>query len=150
MPFLLVIVGLTMIVTGVKNTSAQFGQQLVGDFTGSGNFTYWLVAIGSVGALGYVPDFKQFSRVFLALIIIAMVLRNGGVFSQLTAALQQGPQEAQPAASSSDSSSSNASGIDEGFSALGAAATSTNTAGTNARANFASVVKALPAIVGAF
>jgi hypothetical protein len=80
-----------MIVTGARDTYAAFGKQVVGDFTGAGNFTYWLVALGAVGAIGYVPSLRSFSRAFMALIIVAMVIRNGGVFDKLTQALQNGP-----------------------------------------------------------
>lgn len=91
-PFFLTTLGLIMIVTGSRDTYAAFGKQVVGDFTGEGNFTYWLVAIGAIGAVGYAPQFRGFSRGFLALILVAMVLRNGGVFDELTAALAQGPE----------------------------------------------------------
>lgn len=91
MAFVLVIAGMLMIVTGAKGTYAQFGAQVASDFTGPGNFTYWLAAIGSVGALGYVDALRTVSRLFLALILIAMVLANKGFFNQLTAALNKGP-----------------------------------------------------------
>jgi hypothetical protein len=91
MPFALITVGLILVVTGARNTYQAMGQALVGDFTGPGNFTYWLLAIGSIGALGYVDALRGFSRMFMALIIIAMVLKNGGVFNQVQQALQQGP-----------------------------------------------------------
>lgn len=81
-----------MILTGVKNTYAQFGSTVAGDFTGKGNFTYWLASLGAVGALGYIDALREFSRYFMALIIIAMVLANKGLFAQLTAFLQNGPK----------------------------------------------------------
>lgn len=91
MAFVLVVSGLLMIVTGAKGTYAAFGSQLAGDFTGPGNFTYWIAAIGAVGAVGYVDALRTISRLFLALILIAMVLANKGFFDQLTAALKAGP-----------------------------------------------------------
>lgn len=91
MPFALVTIGLIMIVTGAKGTYSAFGKQVASDFTGEGNFLYWIASIGAVGALGYVPDLKTFSRMFMTLIVVAMVLRNGGVFDQFTAAMRQGP-----------------------------------------------------------
>lgn len=110
MAFVLVITGLLMIVTGAKGTYATFGSQLAGDFTGPGNFTYWVAAIGAVGAVGYVDALRTVSRLFLTLILIAMVLANKGFFNQLTAALKAGPtapaagtgtpQDALPAGSS--------------------------------------------------
>ncbi|MDE2020000.1 MAG: hypothetical protein KGJ13_06680 [Patescibacteria group bacterium] len=91
MAFVFTIVGLLMIVTGVKGTYQQFGAQVVSDFTGSQPFTYWVAAIIAVGALGYVESLRTVSRLFLALIIVSMVLANRGFFAQLTAALKQGP-----------------------------------------------------------
>lgn len=92
MPFALVLIGLAMIITGAKDTHMELGDQLVKDFTGEKNFTIWLAAIGSVGAVGYVKDFQPVSRIFMVLIIITMVIRNGGFFDQFTSALTAGPE----------------------------------------------------------
>lgn len=91
MPFALVIIGLVMIVSGARDTYAALGKELVEDFTGPGNFTYWLVALGFLGALGSIPQFKNFSRAFMALALVAMVINNRGVFAKLTEALKTGP-----------------------------------------------------------
>lgn len=91
MPFALVFIGLIMIVTGAKGTHAALGKQLVSDFTGPGNFFYWIAAVGTLGALGAIPGFKPFSRMFMTLVIVAMVIRNGGVFDKLIAAIKSGP-----------------------------------------------------------
>ncbi|MEB2519810.1 hypothetical protein SOP85_31015, partial [Pseudomonas sp. YuFO20] len=80
MPFALVIIGLLMIITGINNTYSQFGSQLQQDFTGSKSFVVWILALGSVGALGYIKDLRQFSHYFMALILISMILSNKGVF----------------------------------------------------------------------
>lgn len=91
MPFALVIIGLMMIVTGAKDTFDQMGAQLQKDFTGEQNFTTWLVAIFGVGAVGYVKELEPISRLFMGLIIITMVIRNGGFFDKFQQALAQGP-----------------------------------------------------------
>jgi len=103
MPFALVTLGLLMIVTGARDTYKQFGEQVTSDFTGSGGFLYWVAAIGAVGALGYVPSLRTFSRVFMGLIIIALVLnkKNSNLFANITAALQQGPANIQSDATTS-------------------------------------------------
>lgn len=87
MPFALVIIGLVMIVTGAKGTQNELSEQLVKDFTGEGNFLYWIVSIGAIGSLGYIKSIEPLSRAFMALIIIAMVIRNGGFFDKFTEAL---------------------------------------------------------------
>jgi hypothetical protein len=89
--FVLVTVGLLMIVTGARGTYSQFGSQVASDFTGSQPFTYWLAAIGTVGAIGYIDTLKTFSRLFLTLILVSMILANKGFFAKFTAALKQGP-----------------------------------------------------------
>lgn len=87
MPFALVFIGLIMIVSGARDTHAALGKELIEDFTGPGNFLYWFAAIGALGALGAIPQFKSFSRWFMALVIITMIIRNGGFFDKLSEAL---------------------------------------------------------------
>lgn len=109
MPFALVTIGLIMVITGVRNTYADFGAQVRSDFTGAGNFTYWIASIGAVGALGYVDALRGFANLFMALIIIAMVLKNGGVFDKFKAALASGgtpPAQAPSNAAASPSGTS--------------------------------------------
>jgi hypothetical protein len=91
MAFVLVTVGLLMIVTGARGTYAQFGSQVASDFTGSQPFTYWVAAIIGVGSIGYIDALRTFSRLFLALILVSMVLANKGFFAKLTDALKTGP-----------------------------------------------------------
>jgi hypothetical protein len=91
MPFVLVVVGILMIVTGVQGTYAQFGTQVSKDFYGTGNFFYWLVAIGVVGAVGYYDPLRGISRLFMALVIISMVISNKGLFAKLQQTLASGP-----------------------------------------------------------
>jgi len=91
MPFALVTIGLLMIVTGARNTFGAMGRQIAGDFTGPGNFTYWLLSIGTVGAVGYAAPMRKFSIMFMTLILLAMVLAHKGFFNQFYAAIKQGP-----------------------------------------------------------
>lgn len=91
MPFALVTIGLLMIVVGARGTHRAFGAQLATDFTGDRNFLYWIAAIGSVGALGYIETFRTFSHVFMSLIIVAMFLGNEGFFAKLKDAIDKGP-----------------------------------------------------------
>lgn len=91
MPFALITIGLILVITGARNTYAAFGREIASEFTGPGNFTWWLLAFGAIGSLGYIEQLRFFSRAFMALVLISMVLKNGGVFNQVTQALQQGP-----------------------------------------------------------
>jgi hypothetical protein len=77
MPFALFIVGLFLLITGVKNTQGSLYKLLIADFTGSNNFIYWIVTILIVGAVGYIPALKGISRAFLLLILVVLFLTKG-------------------------------------------------------------------------
>lgn len=130
MPFALVIIGLILIITSAQSTHKAFGTQVLKDFTnGSGcapmsgqyqdcGFAWWVAAIVAVGALGYIEQFKGFSRAFMVLIIVSMVIANRGVFDQLQAALQAGPTA--PTASAAPTLG-NGTGSADGSSSVGKA-----------------------------
>lgn len=90
MPFFLVFVGLICVVTAARNTHEAMGKQLVKDFTGQKSFIMWAAAIGMVGVLGYASILKGFSRAFLGLILLALVLRNPGIFKAFIDAIRSG------------------------------------------------------------
>lgn len=87
MPFVLLIIGLLLVITGFQNTYKQLGTQLESDFTGTNNFLYWVIALGVVGAIGYAKDLQAFSRTFMALIIVGIFLSNKGFFTQFQSAI---------------------------------------------------------------
>lgn len=93
MPFALLIVGVFLVVAGVRNTAGPAAQSgtlfnlIHGDFTGQDNFIYWFLAIVIVGMLGYVPKLKPISTGLLVLIIVVLFLRKGGFFQQFTSAI---------------------------------------------------------------
>lgn len=86
MPFAFMIVGLVLVVTGLQNTYATLGAQLQKDLFGPQGFIVWAIALIFVGLLGYVQELAKFSRWFLALILIAIILaqyKNGKNIAQL-------------------------------------------------------------------
>lgn len=103
-------IGLILIITGILNTYSQLATQLQSDFTGSKSFIVWIIALGAVGALGYIKDLRSFSHYFMALILIGLVLSNKGFFQNFTAAIKSGPKaptaSAQPSGSSAPVSQS--------------------------------------------
>jgi len=99
MGFALLIVGLLMVITGARGTYAQFGRQIASEFQGQNNFTYWLLAIGTIGALGYIQSLQVISRWLMALILLSIFLSHKGFFAQFQAALKAGPVAPQPATS---------------------------------------------------
>lgn len=114
-----------MIVTGGRGTYAQFASQVAKDFTGppGQNFTYFIVGIGAVGAVGYFEPLKTISRLFMVLIIIVIFLSNKGFFQQFQNALKSGPTAPQaPSQSASVGVSSIGSGAAAAPSAVGAGA----------------------------
>jgi hypothetical protein len=87
MPFALLIIGAVLLVSGVRNTTG--GQNglfalLTSDFTdtGQGSFTHWILAILVIGMIGYIDSLQKLSRMFLVLVIISMVVSNGGFFQK--------------------------------------------------------------------
>ena len=92
MPFVLVLGGLLLIITGARGTYAQFGSLVAGEFTGKPNFIYFALAIFLIGAVGYIDSLRTVSRLMLALVLIGIVIANKGFFANFTAALKKGPQ----------------------------------------------------------
>jgi len=95
-PFVLLIVGVLIIVVAIRNTQNQLGALVVNDFTGPGNFFYWIAAIFIIGALGYVDELKAPSRAMLALILIALLISNRGFFNSFVAQLSAGSAQPPP------------------------------------------------------
>jgi hypothetical protein len=93
MPFVFIIVGIVLLVSGVRGQSANLLTLLKGDLTGSNNFGYWIFSILVIGAIGYVQDLRQLSRAFLVLVIVVLVLEenkktsgSGGLLQEFTSA----------------------------------------------------------------
>jgi hypothetical protein len=89
MPFALIIVGVLLVVSSVRGTvsdNANGTPGLItlvkGDFTGANNFSYWLISLLILGALGYIDALKPLSRVFMVLVIVVLFLSNGGFFAK--------------------------------------------------------------------
>jgi hypothetical protein len=88
MPFALLLIGIVLLVAGIRNTQCILFAEVEGDFTGPNNFFYWFLAIMIIGALGYVPKLKPISTALLVLVVVVLFLhkgQNGGFFQQLTA-----------------------------------------------------------------
>lgn len=86
MPFVLLIVGVVLVVAGVRNTQSLLLSLLKQDFTGQGSFIPWFVAILAIGAVGYVKPLKPIVTAFLVLLIIVLFLSNGGFFQKFISA----------------------------------------------------------------
>ena len=88
MPIALMVVGLLIVVAGIKNNAAELESTIVGDFSGAGSFWYWIVAVIVIGSIGYYQPAKNVSHLFLGLIVLVFLISNKGVFAQIQAAIE--------------------------------------------------------------
>lgn len=91
MPIFFLVIGILLIVSAINNKTGQLTQLVAGDLTGSNgseSFIVWALALVVIGMIGYVKALKPVSNAFLALVLIVMVLRNGGFFDKFTQALE--------------------------------------------------------------
>lgn len=91
MPFALAIVGIVLLVSALRGTSGALFAAIKSDFTGSGNYLYWVIAIMLIGSIGYIKKLQPVSDAFLALLLIVLMISNKGFFAQFMAALAAGP-----------------------------------------------------------
>lgn len=90
MPYALLIIGAVMLVAGIRNTYADLWNLVRNDFTSQGGFISWVAAIAIVGAMGYVPKLKPLSVAFMTLLLVVLIVSNGGVFAKLQQFIQSG------------------------------------------------------------
>ena len=83
MPFLFIGSGLVLVFVGLKGNPANLYGLIAADFVGTNSYIYWLVSILVLGALGYIPGLERLSRLFMLLVIVVLLLDNGGFFAQL-------------------------------------------------------------------
>lgn len=97
MAYILLLIGLLAAISGIRGTQNELGKQVVSDFTGEGNFVYWVVAIFAVGAVGYIKGLEKLSDAFLVLLILVLVLAagnpgrsGGGFFEKFMEGIKEG------------------------------------------------------------
>lgn len=103
-PLILIAVGIALLIAAMRGTLQGTSDNpglldlLYADFVGPGNFFAWVVAIGLVGAVGYIKPLRPVSDAFMVLIIIVFLLaaNKGGkdFFSSLNAQLVTGTTKA--------------------------------------------------------
>ena len=91
MPFALVLIGFLIMVAAIRDELGTLGALLKSDFSGAGNFLFWLIALILIGSIGYFSPLTKTSRALLALILVVMVLSDKGFFEQFTSALANTP-----------------------------------------------------------
>lgn len=88
MPFVLLAVGILFLVVAVKGTQGDFYALLKSEIVGTNSFIPWIAAIIVLGLAGYIKPIRPITHAFLVLVILVMVLANGGkVFGQFNQAV---------------------------------------------------------------
>lgn len=134
----LLIFGALLVDTGLKGTQHELGNRLANDLLGTDGFIVWIAAFAIIGGIGYIPTLEKPSRYLIALLLVVIFLRNGGVVGQfqqaLTTAVQKGPAKSvQTPATSIDGSQGSSGGGSSGGgagNAIGGAAKAIGTIAT--------------------
>jgi hypothetical protein len=97
MPIVFIILAIGCILVGFQGTAGQLGALLKSDFTGKDNFGLWILAFVVVGSVGYIPQLKKLSDMFILIVIVGIIFANdkgsgssGGFFAKIQSAIQQG------------------------------------------------------------
>lgn len=109
MPILFIGSGLILLLTGVKGNPGQLWTVFKGDFQGANSFVYWLLSIFILGSLGYIPQLKSLSRLFVVLVLIVLLLDNKGFFAQFQSFINS-TKTAAPAATTPPAAPSSSGG----------------------------------------
>jgi len=95
MGFIILLIGAFAIVAAYKGTYPTLGALLAQDAPA---FAIWALAIVVIGGFGFIPRVRPIATAMLVLIFIAMILKNGGIFSQLQKLVTQGIPKVAPSA----------------------------------------------------
>lgn len=87
MPFAFLIIGIVLVVAGVRNKTPELFTLLKQDFSGKTTYEVWALSILVIGALGYIKTLQGLSRAFMALVLIVLILTHGGFFEQFNSQL---------------------------------------------------------------
>lgn len=119
MPFALAIIGIMIFVTAIRGTTSTLFALIKDDFTGNGNFIYWVLSILVIGSVGYVKRFQPIANAFLALVMIVLLIGAGnkGFFAQFMAGIKT---PATNCGGSSDTTTTTQQALDAAKSAPGA------------------------------
>lgn len=130
MPIALTLIGLVLVISGVRNTYADLGKTLAGEFTGSGNYTYRAAAIVMLGVIGYAgDDARKLSVGLMVLMTLGLLLSvDKDFFGKLGMEVSAAPVKpavvpASAPGGASSASSSSSSAIDTGIKAVKLGAT---------------------------
>lgn len=115
MSIFLFLASLIILVAAYKGTQEDLFAVLKDDFTGSGNFVYWVLAIVLIVAAGNIKALKRFSDGFLVLVILGIVLSQYKRTNLLQSFIDQVRQGTQGSSSNSVKVSANLPSLDLGL-----------------------------------
>lgn len=92
MPVFMIFVGLILLVAAIRGTQKDLFEVLRDDFTGSGNYFVWVVAVGVIVAFGYIEKLRPISNAFLTLVVVVIFLANKGLIPSFFAQVKEGTQ----------------------------------------------------------
>ena len=77
MPAGLLLIAIMLMFAAIRHKEEELFALLKSDFTGSGNFVEWILAIAVLSAIGTIDKLKPITDAFLVLIVLVIVLANG-------------------------------------------------------------------------
>lgn len=89
MPFVFAILALLFLVVAIRGTEQDMFALVKSEFWGTNSFVPWAAAIVILGSIGYAKPIRPITDAMIGLILLAILLGNGGgVFAQFNAALK--------------------------------------------------------------
>lgn len=83
MPLFLILLGLALILTAVRNKEGELAAILKDDFTSSNNFIAWLGAFAALGVIASASkSLRPATDAFSLLLLTVMMIGNRGFFEQ--------------------------------------------------------------------
>lgn len=94
MAWAFIFIGAIFLIAAWKKKHPELFSLIKDDFTGTGNFVYWVMAIVFLVALGTFKPIRPVTDAFLGLVILIIIIapyRNGrDIFSELRAQIKEG------------------------------------------------------------
>ena len=110
MPFAFIGLGLLLLVVAIRGTQNDLFVLLKSEFTGSNSFPVWALAIVLLGAVGYIKPLRPISDGLLFLVLLVIVLKNGGdIFAKFDTAVAHPVAPSEPAASTASTANTGTS-----------------------------------------
>lgn len=99
MAYPLIIAGILLLIVSARNTQGNLWTLLRNDFlniSSAYSFLYWILAIGIVWSIRFIPKLRSLSNSFLVLIFLGFFLSNKSFFTQFVSQISsavKSPQE---------------------------------------------------------